>query len=308
MTVLLSDVSDVPCGEGNADPEVEMERLKHTRRTFLGAAMAAAAVPAFHSRPHARAARAAAGRTLKIGIASYSMRKFTLDQALEMAKTVGVKHMTFKDVHIQRTDPPEAIVAARRKIEAAGITIMGGGTITMKNEPDQIRKDFEYAKLAGFPLIYASPDPAALDLVEQLVRQHDIKLAIHNHGPEDKWYPAPIDAYNAVKGRDRRMGLCVDIGHTSRTGTDFIQAIVDLKDRVYDLHVKDLSDPKVSDSQVEVGRGVFDFPRLFRALLQIGYDGQVGLEYEIKEDAPLPGMIESVAYMRGVLAGVTQTT
>jgi sugar phosphate isomerase/epimerase len=77
---------------------------------------------------------------------------------------------------------------------------------------------------------------------------------------------------------------------------------------VYDLHVKDLSDPKVSDSQVEVGRGVFDFPRLFRALLQIGYDGQVGLEYEIKEDSPLPGMIESVAYMRGVLAGVTQTT
>jgi sugar phosphate isomerase/epimerase len=285
-----------------------MERLKHTRRTFLGAAMAAAAVPAFHSRPHARAARAAAGRTLKIGIASYSMRKFTLDQALEMAKTVGVKHMTFKDVHIPRTDPPEAIVAARRKIEAAGITIMGGGTITMKNEPDQIRKDFEYAKLAGFPLIYASPDPAALDLVEQMVRQHDIKFAIHNHGPEDKWYPAPIDAYNAVKGRDRRMGLCVDIGHTSRTGTDFIQAIVDLKDRVYDLHVKDLSDPKVSDSQVEVGRGVFDFPRLFRALLQIGYDGQVGLEYEIKEDDPLPGMIESVAYMRCVLAGVTPTT
>ena len=284
-----------------------MERLKHTRRTFLGAAMAAAAVPAFDGRPQARAARAAAGRTLKIGIA-YSIRKFTLDHALDMAKTVGVKHMTFKDVHIPRTDPPEAIAAARRKIEAAGITIMGGGTITMKNEPDQIRKDFEYAKLAGFPLIYASPDPARLDLVEQLVRQHDIKLAIHNHGPEDKWYRAPIDAYKAVEGRDRRMGLCVDIGHTSRTGTDFIQAIVDLKDRVYDLHVKDLRDPNVSDSQVEVGRGVFDIPRLFRALLQIGYDGQVGLEYEIKEDDPLPGMIESVGYMRGVLAGVTQTS
>ena len=285
-----------------------MERLKHTRRAFLGVAMAAVTVPALNGRPNARAARAAAGRTLKIGIASYSMRKFTLDQALDMARTIGVKHMTFKDVHIPRTDPPEAIVAARRKIEAAGITIMGGGTITMKNEPDQIRKDFEYARLAGFPLIYASPDPAALDLVEQLVRQHDIKLAIHNHGPEDKWYPAPIDAYKAVEGRDRRMGLCVDIGHTSRTGTDFIQAIVDLKDRVYDLHVKDLRDPKVSDSQVEVGRGVFDIPRLFRALLQIGYDGQVGLEYEIKEDDPLPGMIESVAYMRGVLAGVTQTS
>jgi sugar phosphate isomerase/epimerase len=282
--------------------------LKHTRRAFLGTAAAAVAVPAFGAQAGRPAAAAPAARTLKIGIASYSMRKFTLDQALAMASTIGIRYMTFKDVHIPRTDSPDVIAAARKKIEAAGITIMGGGTITMKNEPEQIRKDFAYAKLAGFPLIYAAPEPAALDFIEQMVKEHDIKLAIHNHGPEDKAYPAPIDAYNAIRNRDRRMGLCVDIGHTSRTGTDFVQAIVDLKDRVYDLHVKDLSDPKDRDAQVEVGRGVFDFPRLFRALLQIGYQGQVGLEYEIKEDDPLPGMIESIAYMRGVLAGLTHTT
>jgi sugar phosphate isomerase/epimerase len=282
--------------------------LKHTRRAFLGTAAAAVAVPAFGAQAGRPAAAAPAARTLKIGIASYSMRKFTLDQALAMASTIGIRYMTFKDVHIPRTDSPDVIAAARKKIEAAGITIMGGGTITMKNEPEQIRKDFAYAKLAGFPLIYAAPEPAALDFIEQMVKEHDIKLAIHNHGPEDKAYPAPIDAYNAIRNRDRRMGLCVDIGHTSRTGTDFVQAIVDLKDRVYDLHVKDLSDPKDRDAQVEVGRGVFDFPRLFRALLQIGYQGQVGLEYEIKEDDPLPGMIESIAYMRGVLAALTHTT
>jgi inosose dehydratase len=285
-----------------------MQHLTHTRRAFLGTAAAALAAPALTAHRSRPAAPAAAARTLKIGIASYSMRKFTLDQALAMANTIGIKHMTFKDVHLPRTDSPEAITANRRKIEAAGIVIMGGGTITMKNEPDQIRKDFAYAKLAGFPLIYASPEPAALDFIEQMVKEHDIKLAIHNHGPEDKSYPAPKDAYLVIKDRDRRMGLCVDIGHTSRTGTDFVQAIVDYKDRVYDLHVKDLSDPMNKDAQVEVGRGVFDIPRLFRTLLQIGYEGQVGLEYEIKEDDPLPGMIESIAYMRGVLAAVTQTT
>jgi sugar phosphate isomerase/epimerase len=285
-----------------------MQALTHSRRTFLGTAAAALAMPALGRATGSPAPTPAPARTLKIGIASYSMRKFPLDQALAMAKTMGIQYMTFKDVHIPRTDPPEAITANRRKIEAAGITIMGGGTITWKNEPEQIRKDFEYAKAAGFPLIYSSPDPAALDIVEQMATQHDIKVAIHNHGPEDKWYPAPKDAYDAVKNRDRRLGLCVDIGHTARTGTDFVQAILDLKDRVYDLHVKDLTDTKARDSQVEVGRGVFDFPRLFRALLQIGYEGQVGLEYEIKEDDPLPGMIESVAYMRGVLAGIAQTT
>ena len=285
-----------------------MQDLRHTRRAFLGTAAAAVAMPALAAQDRTPAATASGARTLKLGIASYSMRKFTLDQALAMATTIGIKYMTFKDVHLPRTDPPETIAANRRKIEAAGITIMGGGTITMKNEPEQIRKDFAYAKLAGFPLIYAAPEPAALDFIEQMVKEHDIKLAIHNHGPEDKVFPAPIDAYNAVKNRDRRMGLCVDIGHTSRTGTDFVQAIVDYRDRVYDLHVKDLSDPKNRDAQVEVGRGVFDFPRLFRTLLQIGYTGQVGLEYEIKEDDPLPGMIESIAYMRGVLAALTQTT
>jgi hypothetical protein len=183
-----------------------MHHLTHTRRAFLGTAAAAVAAPALAAHGSRAAAPAPAARTLKIGIASYSMRKFTLDQALAMAKTIGIKHMTFKDVHLPRTDSPDAIAANRRKIEAAGITIMGGGTITMKNEPDQIRKDFAYAKLAGFPLIYAAPEPPALDFIEQMVKEHDIKLAIHNHGPEDKAYPAPKDAYLAIKNRDRRMG------------------------------------------------------------------------------------------------------
>ena len=119
------------------------------------------------------------------------MRKFTLDQALEMAKSLGIQYMTFKDVHVPRTDPPETTRALRAKIEAAGITIMGGGTITMQNDAEQIRKDFVYAKNAGMPLIYASPDPAALDVIESMVKEHDVKLVIHNHGPEDKWWPAP---------------------------------------------------------------------------------------------------------------------
>src|SRR5204863_102659 len=83
-----------------------------------------------------------ASAALKLGLASYSMREFTLDQALDMARQMGVRYMTFKDVHVPRTDPPEATRALRKKIEAAGITIMGGGTITIPNNPAQIRKEF----------------------------------------------------------------------------------------------------------------------------------------------------------------------
>ncbi len=275
-----------------------------SRRAFLGTAVAAVAAPAL-TRGAGHGEVEPAARALKIGVASYSLRKFTLDQALSMAREMNVHYMTFKDVHLPRTDPPESLRSARAKIEAAGITIMGGGTITMPNDPAELRKDFEYARACGFPLLFVSPDPAALDTLESLVKEFDIKAAIHNHGPEDKWYPAPADAYRALKGRDPRMGLCVDIGHTSRTGTDFVKAILEFKDRVLDLHVKDLSDPMDRDSQVEVGRGVFDVPRLFRTLLDIGYSGQVGLEYEIKETNPVPGMIESLSYMRGVLAALT---
>ena len=277
-----------------------MPRL--TRRAFMGSAAALAASSALA--PSTSVAAPPAGRTLTLGVASYSTRKFTLDQTLEMAKALGVTSMTFKDVHIPRTGTPDATRVLREKIVAAGITIMGGGTITLPNDPAEIRRNFEYAKAAGFPLIFTSPDPAALDTIEQMAKEYDIKVAIHNHGPEDKWWPRPQDAYAAVKSRDSRLGLCIDVGHTLRTGTDPVAACRECKDRLYDMHVKDLAAKTDRDSQVAVGRGLIDFPALFRTLLDIGYQGQVGLEYEIHEDDPLPGMIESLAYERGVLAAL----
>jgi sugar phosphate isomerase/epimerase len=277
-----------------------------SRRTFFQTAAAAAAWSTIGRASRATAAplTPSGAGALKLGLASYSTRKLTLDQTLEAAKALGVKYMTFKDVHLPRTDSPEATRALRAKIEAAGITIMGGGTLTFKNDPAAIEKDFQYAKNAGFPLIFVSPDPAALDTVEQLAKRYDIVVALHNHGPEDKLWPRPQDAYAAVKSRDKHIGLCIDVGHSLRAGVDPVQACRECRDRLYDLHVKDLAVKTDKDSQVEVGRGVIDFPGLFRTLIDIGYQGQVGLEYEIKADAPVPGIIESISYMRGVLAAL----
>ncbi len=275
-----------------------------SRRAFVGAALSVGTLSRLADAEPAAPLRGEKPSPLKLGVASYSCRKFTLDQTLDMAKALGIRHMTFKDVHLPRTDPPETTRALRARIEAAGITIMGGGTITLPNDAAQIRKDFEYAKNAGFPLIFIAPEPAALDTIEQMAKEFDIRAAIHNHGPEDKHWPRPQDAYDAIKSRDQRLGLCIDVGHTTRTGTDPVQACRQFRDRLYDMHVKDLAVKTDKDSQVAVGRGVIDFPALLRTLVDIGYQGQVGLEYEIHEDDPLPGMIESLAYMRGVLAGV----
>lgn len=276
------------------------------RRDFLTTMAAAAALPHV-TLTNAKAAPPAAS-PLKLGLASYSVRNFPLDTCLEMAKALDVKYLNFKDVHIPRTDPPEAIKAARAKVEAAGFTITGGGTLTFRNDEAAVRKDFEYARLAGMPLVVAAPSTDSLDLVEKIAKEFKIRVAIHNHGPEDKFFPSPYDAYKAIKGRDPLMGLCIDIGHSWRAGADPVKAVLDLKDRVYDMHVKDLADLKARDSQVIVGKGLIDFPALFRALIAIKFSGNVALEYEIDVKDPLPGMLQSVAYMRGVLAGITSKT
>jgi sugar phosphate isomerase/epimerase len=290
-----------------------MSLFESSRRTFLATAAAALAAPTLsESLAFAGGAPpqkpAAAG--LKIGVASYSLRKFPLDQALEMLKELRVQYVNFKDVHLPRTDPPETIKANRAKIEAAGFTIVGGGTITWKDDKEaEIRKDFEYAKLAGFPLIVASPNPTTLNTVEKLAKEFDIKIAIHNHGPEDPWkYHTPQDVLALVKNRDPRMGCCMDIGHATRGGADIVDTVKVLGPRLLDLHMKDLANKTAKDSQVEVGKGVLDIPGLFRALLREKFAGHVGLEYEINVDSPLVGMKESLAYERGVHAALVSQT
>jgi sugar phosphate isomerase/epimerase len=276
-----------------------------TRRTFLAAGAGAALLPALPRLAGATPSGPRGGaHRLKLGVASYSLRKFSLDQALEMCREMDVRYVNFKDVHMPMTDSPEALRAARKKVEAAGLTIMGGGTITLKNDPAQVRKAFQYAKDAGFPLMVTAPEPDAFDVIEKTIQEFDIKVAVHNHGPEDEFFPAPQDAMKKLVGRDRRFGLCMDIGHATRAGVDAVKTVDECKERLLDLHVKDLRVKKDKDSQTEVGKGALDIPGLFRALEAIGFAGHVGLEYEINETSPLVGMKESFSYMRGVLDAI----
>ena len=279
-----------------------MIETRNSRRTFLAATAAAAAAPALSwatpAGPRGRTHR------LKVGLASYSLRKLTLDQVLDACKDADIAYINLKDVHLPMTDPPEKIQATRKRIEAAGLTIMGGGTITLKNDEAQVRKAFEYARHAGFPLIVAAPEPGAFDVIERMIQEFGIKVAIHNHGPEDKFFPAPQDALRRLQGRDQRFGLCMDIGHATRAGADPVKAVDECKERLLDLHLKDLKDKTAKDSQTEVGKGVLDIPGLFRALQKIAFTGHAGLEYELNPDNPIVGMKESFAYMRGVLDAI----
>jgi sugar phosphate isomerase/epimerase len=240
---------------------------------------------------------------LKMGIASYSLRKFSLDDALIMTQKLGVKYITLKDIHLSLKSTQEEIQTARKKIAAAGILLMGGGVIYMENEADVLNA-FKYAKSAGMPTIVASPDPPLLDLVNKMVKENDIRVAIHNHGPSDKRYPSPFDVMNAVQPYDPRLGLCIDVGHTVRIGVDPVDAIRKCGNRLHDFHIKDVTLAEPKGETIEVGRGVINLGAVLKALLEVKFQGHLALEYEIKPDDPLPGMIESFAYMKGILDAV----
>ena len=282
-----------------------------SRRSLLHLAGAAAALPflplarAGASSAAVQAASAPKPLPLKIGVASYSLRKFPRDKAIAALQDLGVKYVTIKDVHLARTDTPEQIRAARKEFENAGITIMGGGTLTWKTADEAaMRKDFEYAKAAGMPLVVCSPAPETLDLLEKLVKEFDIKAAIHNHGTEDPWWPAPSDVLKKIDKRDPRVGVCMDIGHATRAGADVVKTVSLAGPRLLDLHIKDLTDGTNRDSQVEVGRGILPVVGVFKELVRTKFQGHVSLEYEIKADNPVPGMLESLSYMRGIAAAL----
>jgi inosose dehydratase len=241
---------------------------------------------------------------LKLGITSYTFRKFTLEQAIAMTQQAGAKYISLKDVHLPLKSTQAERQAARKQVADAGLILLGGGVIEIKNKPDAIRDIFEYAKDAGLPTIICSPEPEALDTVEKLARQYDIRIAIHNHGPTDKRFPSPLDVLRAVKDRDALMGICMDVGHTVRLGQDPVAVMQQCASRLYDFHIKDVTEPKASGKTIEAGKGVIDLVGVLTTLVKMKFPYHVALEYEANPDAPMPGVIESLAYMRGVLAAV----
>ncbi len=241
---------------------------------------------------------------MRLGVATYSLRSFRRDLAIRMIREMGIHYADVKEFHLPYNDSPVELAAGRRQFDAAGIQVIGGGNITLKeNDEPSLRRYFDYARTCKFPIMVCAPTRNNLPLVEKLAKEYDVKIAIHNHGPEDQQFPTPRSVLAAVKDMDPRMGLCIDIGHTARTGQDLVESIAAAGPRLFEMHFKDLREKGAKESQCVVGEGVLPIPAIFRELRKIGYTGVCSLEYEIDEDNPVPGMQRSFAYMRGVLAG-----
>jgi sugar phosphate isomerase/epimerase len=277
----------------------------------MGAGVAAAALPAWKAAGAQTGSESSGPRhrrtgQIRLGLASYTFRNFSREQMIGYMKELKLDQLNAKDAKDHLPTDPAAEAQAVQDYKAAGITLHAAGAIYFREGTDEsIREKFDYVKRANIPLIVAGdPTPETLPRIEKFAKEYDIKVAIHNHGPEDKLWPSPLDVLKDIRHLDSRIGCCIDVGHTVRAGTDVVQAIHEVGPRVLNMHMKDLTDFHDKGSQVAVGDGKMPIRGIFEALLAIRYPGYVDLEYEVHGDDPMPGVTKSFAYMRGVLAGM----
>ena len=280
-----------------------------SRRDLLKTgALAAAAIPSvnFGAPAALTAEEADPWMGLKIGVATYTMRELPIEEAIKAVQRVGLKYVSIKNVknHIDLSHTPEERKQRAKMFRDAGLVPLSVGNVGMKNDEADIRRAFEFARDIGVTTMVCAPPKDAVPLLDKFVKEFDIKLAIHNHGPEDKQFPSPYDVMKAVENHDKRIGLCIDVGHTARAGVDPAEAILKCRERLYDMHMKDISALGERNTPIESGRGILNSRSILAALLKIKYQGMVGFEYEKDAKDPVPGLAESIGYTKGLLAGL----
>lgn len=275
-----------------------------SRRQFLklaGTGVLAAGATSLHAYPVMPVSVDKAKNTFTIGMAGYTFLRFNVEKTIEMMKRIGVTNLSLKDFHMPMNSTQEQITAVLDKFKSAGINVYTVGVVYMKTK-ESVDQAFEYAKMAGVKMIVGAPDYELLPYVEEKIRKYDFKLAIHNHGPDNPLYPNATDIWNHIKDLDARIGICIDIGHTTRDGQDPSADINKYKSRIYDIHIKDVDKPAKEGKTIEMGRGIIDIPKVVETLRKIKYTGSCSLEFEKDMNDPLPGIAESIGYFKGVMA------
>lgn len=276
--------------------------LGTTRRGFFaGAAQLAGAMS---MAPNARAAIDNESAGFKLGVCSYSLREFQRGLAIRMTQALKTPYISIKEFHLSIPAPKSEWETGRQQFAKAGLKVVSGGVIYFTEDLEDARHKFEYAKAVGLPMIVGGPLSNGVPMIEKLVKEYNIKFAIHNHGPEDKNFPSPQSVLKAIQGTDPRIGLCIDLGHTARTGADLVASIAEAGNRLLELHIKDMVELRQGARDCDLGDGAMPVAAIFRQLKKMGYTGCVNLEHEIDGDNPLPGMQKAFSYMRGVLAGM----
>ena len=249
--------------------------------------------------------------TFKLGIAGYTFAKFKLDETLEMMKKVDTHYLCIKNFHLPEKCTVEEAAAFHKKCAEYGVTGYGCGPLYMDSK-EAAKDAFEYVKRVGVKTLVGVPykkvdkkrveDQELLEYINTLVQEYDIKFAIHNHGPDmPDLFPNAESAMKRIAHMDKRMGLCLDIGHQFRDGRCPVKAILNYSDRIHDMHIKNVSDGSKKGHCVEMPRGKIDMTAVVKALRKVKYSGVCSLEYEKDMKDPINGIAESIGYFKGIM-------
>jgi inosose dehydratase len=278
-----------------------------SRRQFLAASAATAVSASLASLPRAGWGADSADRFggWPIGIQSYSLRKFDLDQTIRHMQGLGLHFVEFYSKHVPLDSSAEQLANLHKKLATAGIKMSSHGVNKFGSDHEANRKVFEFAQRAGLKNITANPEPDSFDSLDKLVAEFDIRICIHNHGP-DALYDKIDDVAGAVKDHDPRIGACVDTGHFIRSKEDPIEALDRLGKRVFALHIKDEEKQEKKSHNVIIGKGFLDLVALFRTLRKIEFpeDGSVSLEYEANPDNPIDDIEQCLVAAEEAIAEV----
>lgn len=237
----------------------------------------------------------------RMGIQSYSLRHFKVDEALEKTKQLGLRFWEAFPAHIPQTDDPAKVKEMRDKLQAAQIRLRAWGVVGFDADETKTRKVLDFAKAMNIAVVSADPSPESFPVLDKVLEQYpDIFIAIHNHGPGHR-YDKISDVSKAIQGHHERIGACVDTGHFLRSGEDPVAAVKAFGKRTYGVHLKDV---KGKTTFTEVGKGDLKTVELLKELRGLDYRQIISLEYEEHAENPMSYIEECLSATREAIKQV----
>ena len=236
----------------------------------------------------------------KISFAGYTFRDYDLDATLEMMQKIDARYLCIKDFHLPLTSTNEEIATFHTKLAAKNVTGCGVGPIYMRTEA-AVDEAFAYTRCVGVKVLVGVPDYELLPYVDKKVKEYDVHYAIHIHGPDIPLYPDSDDVIKHVKDLDPRIGICLDIAHTVRTGSDPVRDLKKYHKRIFDIHLTDTYEASKAGKLCELGRGIADLPAFVRTLRKLKYGGACNIELTANKENCFAAAAESIGYIKGVV-------
>ncbi len=241
----------------------------------------------------------------QLAVHSYTFRKFSIFDAIDMTKALGLHYMSISgSVNLGGTNTiltcnlTEAQQQAiKDKLAADGITrLVNMGVVQLPPDEAKCRKVFEFAKHFGIDTLVAEPPAKSLDIVEKLCKEYNIRVAIHDHPKGSSIYWNPDAVLAAIKGRTPLMGACADVGHWMRSGLDPVACLKKLDGHVFCLHFKDLNEADLKAHDVPWGTGIGQTKALMAELKRQNFHGAFCVEYEYHWDNSSPEIAQCVQF------------